>query len=201
MRVMIVGSGDIAKAIAAAISDHEIFHSDKLRGQILEESIRQVGASIMSTRPDVIINTVGSFAFDDEVIDQRYFFDINFHFAFRLSDKDNWKYIFHITSDSAHIPRTNSALYCSSKAAVSMMIKCLARKWGKDKVCVSEIAPGAVDGTRMCGHIISRVGDFSERTFIGRLVSPEEVGRLVSFLLNQGPSVNGQQYILNGGWK
>jgi hypothetical protein len=56
-----------------------------------------------------------------------------------------------ISSNSAHVPRSNSAGYCASKAALSMGLRCLGRKYAKrgGKVRIWGYEPGFLEGTPM----------------------------------------------------
>lgn len=59
-----------------------------------------------------------------------------------------------ISSNSAHIPRSQSMAYCSSKAALSMAIRCAARDVGKAGIDLAVYGwePGLVKGTQMSGE-------------------------------------------------
>lgn len=56
-----------------------------------------------------------------------------------------------ISSNSAHIPRSNSMAYCASKAALSMAVRCAARDLQKAEIDVTVYGwePGLVKGTPM----------------------------------------------------
>lgn len=64
-----------------------------------------------------------------------------------------------VVSDSSHTPMRGSVAYCSSKAALVMAIKCLARElaplW-----CVNGISPGIIEDTPMTDYIDSTVPGF-----------------------------------------
>jgi NAD(P)-dependent dehydrogenase (short-subunit alcohol dehydrogenase family) len=59
-----------------------------------------------------------------------------------------------LSSNSAHIPRSQSQAYCASKAALSMAVRCAARDVGKMKIPMSVYGwePGLVKGTPMTGN-------------------------------------------------
>jgi len=63
-----------------------------------------------------------------------------------------------ISSNSAHIARTNSAAYCASKAALSMALRCVARECVEafDPV-VYGYEPGWLDGTPMSVEVEGRL--------------------------------------------
>lgn len=58
-----------------------------------------------------------------------------------------------LSSNSAHIPRSQSMAYCASKAALSMAIRCAARDVGKAgmDLVIYGWEPGLVKGTQMSG--------------------------------------------------
>lgn len=63
-----------------------------------------------------------------------------------------------ISSNSARIPRTNSAPYCASKAALSMALRCAAREFATaGKVMVWGYEPGMLAGTPMTEHVTSQL--------------------------------------------
>lgn len=54
-----------------------------------------------------------------------------------------------VSSNSAHIARTQSAPYCASKAALSMAIRTAAREWAHDRLSIWGVEPGYMPGTPM----------------------------------------------------
>lgn len=66
-----------------------------------------------------------------------------------------------ISSNSAHIARSNSAAYCASKAALSMALRCAARdatRAGKP-LRIWGYEPGALAGTPMTSAVAGRLGE------------------------------------------
>lgn len=76
-----------------------------------------------------------------------------------------------ISSNSAHIPRSQSMAYCSTKAALSMALRCAARDLQKNEMgpVVYGYEPGLVKGTPMSG----------ERGGTRMLGLPQGIGRRV----------------------
>lgn len=102
-----------------------------------------------------------------------------------------------ISSNSAHIPRSGSMAYCSSKAALSMALRCAARDLQKAKMgpIVYGWEPGLVKGTPM-----------SEGRGGTRMLGlPEGIGRralahqIVGALAFGGPEYGGTLIRLDGG--
>lgn len=99
-----------------------------------------------------------------------------------------------ITSDAARNPMRGSLSYCSSKAALEMIIRVLAREW-MPHTRVNGVAPAVVEDTPMSDYIDDAVPDFRgwtpeqakayEKTQLpmGRRVQKEEVAEVVESVL------------------
>lgn len=99
-----------------------------------------------------------------------------------------------ISSNSAHIPRSNSAAYCASKAALSMGIRCAARDMSRAKkpLRVWGYEPGALAGTPMTKAVKARLG--KDVPMSRMLTNPAglpvgAVGRIVARDLLDSPEV------------
>jgi NAD(P)-dependent dehydrogenase (short-subunit alcohol dehydrogenase family) len=94
--------------------------------------------------------------------------------------------------------------YCVSKAGVVMMAKVLAIEWARHGVRVNAIAPGYVR-TALVEDLASRgrldIATLERRTPIGRLIRPEEIARVATFLASDAASaITGQVVTADGGW-
>lgn len=102
----------------------------------------------------------------------------------------------------------NQMPYVASKHAVSGMTKNAAIEYGKDNIFTNAIAPGAIL-TPMVAEAFKQVNpsdpkaaetEYAQRNPTRRLGQPEEVGRLVAFLLSDECNyVNGQTIAIDGG--
>jgi NAD(P)-dependent dehydrogenase (short-subunit alcohol dehydrogenase family) len=102
----------------------------------------------------------------------------------------------------------NQIAYVASKHAVSGMTKNAALEYGKDGIITNAIAPGAIL-TPMVAEAFREVNpndpkaaeaDYAQRNPTRRLGLPEEVARVVAFLLSEAASyVNGQTIAIDGG--
>ena len=98
--------------------------------------------------------------------------------------------------------RKNGANYCSAKAGVLTLTKCLALELAP-RIKVNCVSPGHVKTE----ELVERFGlDCPENLGrelgaipLGRLGRPEEVCQLVLFLVRQSGFVTGQNYIVDGG--
>lgn len=94
--------------------------------------------------------------------------------------------IVHISSIIANTGFNGLAVYAATKAALVGFTKSLAREVGKAKITVNAVAPGymATDMTQnLEGEDLERI---RRRSPLGRLATPSEVAKAVSFLLGPG---------------
>lgn len=102
----------------------------------------------------------------------------------------------------------NQTAYVATKHAVSGMTKNAAIEYGKEGIFTNAIAPGAIL-TPMVAEAFKQVNpadpksaetEYAQRNPTKRLGQPEEVGKLVTFLLSDECSyVNGQTIAIDGG--
>ena len=121
------------------------------------------------------------------------------------------KFIINIGSESGSTPRTNSVVYCSSKAAISMFTKSWAREFAKNGFRVIELAPSLVLDTNMDIYINNAAARLQGKTSeeikryriskapIGRFAIPGEIAAWVPFLLENGEYANGSCIHIAGG--
>jgi NAD(P)-dependent dehydrogenase (short-subunit alcohol dehydrogenase family) len=62
-----------------------------------------------------------------------------------------------ISSNSAHIARTNSMAYCMTKAALSMAIRVMGREMGTSNRLIYAWEPGAIADTPMTEEVLARL--------------------------------------------
>jgi NAD(P)-dependent dehydrogenase (short-subunit alcohol dehydrogenase family) len=116
-----------------------------------------------------------------------------------------------ISSNSANIARSNSMPYCTTKAALSMAVRCAARdQAGKASIYAYE--PGLLDGTPMTEQVRQELGQpfFNDKgPVMHRMRGGKELdhgirpGRLARVIVNNvrigGPELNGSIIRLDGG--
>jgi len=94
--------------------------------------------------------------------------------------------------------------YCSSKAAVVSLTKCLAVEWAAHGIRMNAIGPGYTRTPLM--EELNRKGrlDFEKlinRTPLGRLGEPDEMAELALFLAcDSAAFITGQIFVADGGW-
>ncbi|MFD2201992.1 3-ketoacyl-ACP reductase [Shivajiella indica] len=109
--------------------------------------------------------------------------------------------IINITSVSAILGSTNRAVYCMSKASLSMMSKVFAMRMAEEGIPVYEVRPGVVET-----DMIAKVKEiYQERIQTGltlekRMGQPEDIGKAVAVLAKGDISyATGQVITIDGG--
>lgn len=93
--------------------------------------------------------------------------------------------------------------YCSSKAAVNLLMESMAMEWGRSGLRFNTVSPGVVMTERVAERI--RTGERYtanpiEMTALGRLVTSEEVANAVSFLISDKASgITGANLLVDTG--
>jgi NAD(P)-dependent dehydrogenase (short-subunit alcohol dehydrogenase family) len=95
----------------------------------------------------------------------------------------------------------SSTVYSMTKAAVSALVKSLAREYADRNVRVNGVAPGAIDTPMMQrGLQPDAIARFVEMIPMKRMGSPEEVALCCAFLVSAASQyVTGQMLHVNGG--
>jgi NAD(P)-dependent dehydrogenase (short-subunit alcohol dehydrogenase family) len=116
--------------------------------------------------------------------------------------------IVHVSSVFAHAAGRGSAAYAASKAAVIALTKVMALDHVAEGIRVNAVAPGSMRTSMLeraaaeqspddPGAMLDRVGRLHP---IGRLIEPEEVARLVLYLLSEdAAAIVGAAYTIDGG--
>lgn len=111
-----------------------------------------------------------------------------------------------ISSNSAHIARTNSTAYCMSKAALSMGMRCIARDAARTRwpIAFTTYEPGFLSGTPMSLKIVGSTDEFQEARYhripSGLSMQPTDLAEVI--LNNMAGSwnmMNGACIRLDGG--
>ncbi|MCB0762240.1 MAG: SDR family oxidoreductase [Flavobacteriales bacterium] len=128
-----------------------------------------------------------------------------------LRGTSGYKNILITSSCLARFGVPNYTAYCTSKAGLLGLTRALAVELAHEQILVNALAPGWVD-TEMARAGIQLLADRSGATFdacleqqmsyvpTGKMSTPDEVGRLVTFLLtNQETSFTGNTFDINNG--
>lgn len=111
--------------------------------------------------------------------------------------------IINIASMSGLRASGSSIAYCSSKAAVIHMTRCLARALGPDNIRVNAIAPGGVSDTRWQANRTTpappATGSPAAGTPMGRIANPADVADVALWLAAGAPLTTGDVISVDGG--
>lgn len=109
-----------------------------------------------------------------------------------------------IASNSAHIPRSRSAWYCASKAALVMGMRCVARELAgvPTAPAIYTYSPGWLAGTPMSREVQERLlaNQSPHRIPSGQAIKPYELARVIVANLGiRDKSFNGTDIRIDGG--
>ncbi|KLO42401.1 hypothetical protein ABW17_12280 [Mycobacterium nebraskense] len=106
-----------------------------------------------------------------------------------------------VSSALAFSGRVNAASYTASKGAVVSLTKSLAIEWGPHDIRVNSVAPGLIDTPIAAGMPAEHRQGYTSRTPLGRIGTPQDVAKVIRFLLSdEAAYVTGQTIVVNGGY-
>ena len=112
--------------------------------------------------------------------------------------------IVNVASQAGLVALPGEASYCSAKAAVVHLTRCLAVEWGQYGIRVNAVAPTFIetDGTAAALSDDAFRADTVERiAALHRIGAPREVSGAVAFLASPSASlITGQTLAVDGGW-
>jgi NAD(P)-dependent dehydrogenase (short-subunit alcohol dehydrogenase family) len=106
-----------------------------------------------------------------------------------------------VSSAVAFSGRADAAQYTASKGAVISLTKSLAIEWGPRGIRVNSVAPGLIDAPIAAGISVEHRQAYADRTPLGRIGTPQDVAKVIRFLLSdEAAYVTGQTIVVNGGY-
>lgn len=155
-------------------------HDEDLKLDVLEDPDEEIGAVFKAMKPHHVVCTVGVNVPAEEGSLQQEDFDswmlrslavnvigpMNILRQFlqnRPKDSDGRNHFAAISSNSAHIARSNSMAYCASKAALSMAIRVAARENAESKFTIYGYELGLLKNTPMTKETENRFGPSQTR--------------------------------------
>jgi NAD(P)-dependent dehydrogenase (short-subunit alcohol dehydrogenase family) len=90
--------------------------------------------------------------------------------------------------------------YSASKGGMLSLVRSLADALGADGIRVNSVSPGQILTPMIAPIAAANPGMFERRILLGRLGQPEELGRVVRFLLSEEASyINAAEILVDGG--
>lgn len=90
--------------------------------------------------------------------------------------------------------------YSASKGGMLSMVRSMADALGADGIRVNSVSPGQILTPMVEPIAAARPGFFERRILLGRLGQPQEIGRVVRFLLSDEASyINAAEIVVDGG--
>jgi NAD(P)-dependent dehydrogenase (short-subunit alcohol dehydrogenase family) len=124
--------------------------------------------------------------------------------AGRVMIKQKSGRIINVSSQAGFVALPTESIYCTTKAAIVHLTKCLAVEWGKYDITVNAIAPTFIEtpGTEACLSDPAFHADVVERiAALHRVGKPVDVAGSVVFLASPAASlITGHTMIIDGGW-
>ena len=114
-----------------------------------------------------------------------------------------WGRIINITSIMAHVGSAGRGAYCSSKAGLLCLTKCMALELVNDGISVVAISPGfyATDLTAPLRADAQKNAALMAQTPMARWGKPEEIGGLARYICSDAASfMTGTDILMDGGW-
>jgi len=156
-------------------------------------------------RIDALVNNAARFTrfdpLDIEEKDWDYIHSVNLKSVFfcaqaaaKVMLKGEGGHIVNISSLGALKPWEDHAHYCSSKAGVVMLTKCLAKAWSP-RIAVNTVAPGVIPFDK----IDERIERFIAATPAKRAGTGDEIAEAVLFFLKSTNFITGQLIAVDGG--
>ncbi|MBN9617052.1 MAG: hypothetical protein BGO25_00045 [Acidobacteriales bacterium 59-55] len=101
------------------------------------------------------------------------------------------------------VPFSNTAAYCTAKAALMQLTRSIAIDYGRQGIRCNAVCPGAIDTPAFSGikALPYELADREARTALGRIGRPEEIASAVAFLASAEASyITGATLVVDGGW-
>ena len=170
------------------------------------QTILDEGLSIDVLINNAGISTVGLLSMS-KVDDIKQLFDVNFFAMLRIIQKVSKRMarqrkgvIINMGSVAGIEPQPGKIAYGSSKAAVMMMTKCLAKELGPMGIRVNAIAPGPIETEMIHQYKDEIFKSIVSESALRRLGRKEEIAQVALFLASEQASyINGEIIKVDGG--
>lgn len=206
-----------AEALAASLQNEYQIKALTFQADVsIEEDVEKMFLFIDKNMGaiDILVNNAGCETIDHAVsLDLKEWdriFNVNLRGAFhcaqlagqRMMEKKSGV-IINISSIHDKVPRKGLVHYCSSKAAMNMMTKCLALELAEHNIRVLTVSPGAIE-TEMNREEINEFGREKFNTWIpaGKIGIVEDVAWTCAFLASDKAAyMTATEFYIDGGYK
>ncbi len=176
-----------------------------------EEQIKKAFEEIKNL--DIVVNNAGIYfqasveETSKEQLDK--IIDVNFKGVYLISKyalplvRKNKGNIINIASIVGIVPEPGSSAYCSTKAAIIMLTKCMAQEHAAEGVRVNAILPGPIDTPLLRRALTSEeaIQEYAKLIPLKRIGKPQDVANLAAFLASDEASfITGGLYSVDGGY-
>ncbi|MCP1471777.1 NAD(P)-dependent dehydrogenase (short-subunit alcohol dehydrogenase family) [Sphingobium sp. OAS761] len=105
-----------------------------------------------------------------------------------------------IASINATLGNGTIPIYSAAKGAIISLVRSMADELAFDGVRINSVSPGQIDTPIMANTKAHLPGHFERRILLGRYGLPEELGRVIRFLLsNEASYITASQILVDGG--
>ncbi|MGD8779592.1 MAG: SDR family oxidoreductase [Ignavibacteria bacterium] len=192
------------------------FQLDTSNVKMFDEFLKQVATYLKeqtdSTNFDYLINNAGTslYAPFAETTEEQFDEIINIHYkgVFFLTQKalpfiNDGGRIINISSGLARFSFPGSSAYGSTKGAIEVFTRYLAKELGPRGIAANVVAPGAIE-TDFGGGQVRKNKELNDHiasvTALGRVGLPDDIGGVVAFLCSEDAKwINGQRIEVSGG--
>ncbi|HXH49128.1 MAG TPA: glucose 1-dehydrogenase [Terriglobia bacterium] len=186
----------------------DMAHLDQISSAV-EEAVAHFG------RLDILVNNAGvspgnpAEDFTEEDFDYTIAVNVKGTFfasqsAGRVMIRQKHGRIINMSSQAGFVALPTESVYCTTKAAIAHLTKCLAVEWGKHNITVNAVAPTFIftPGTEEALADPGFRADTVERiAALHRIGEPMEVTGAVVFLASPAASlITGHTILIDGGW-
>jgi len=114
--------------------------------------------------------------------------------------KKQWGRIINITSAAAALGNKGQSNYAAAKSGVEAFSRSLSREVGSRGITVNCVAPGYIDTDMTSSFTEEQKKEITKLIPLNRFGKPEEIAKLISFLVSEeGSYITGQTIHINGG--
>ena len=199
----------IALALANAGADVALGLRDSSTAVDVEQAIAELG------RLDILVNNAGlgpaNNAEDVTEADFDLTFDVNVKGTFFASQAagramihQRFGRIINLSSQAGFVALPTESVYCTTKAAIAHLTKCLAVEWGSYGITVNAVAPTFIRTPGTEGDLTDAEfhRDVVERiAALHRIGEPMDVAGAVVFLASPAADlITGTTLLIDGGW-